>query len=89
MRIRTFWEHYASDDRLMPNVMLAVDEYLDDENPDYWNQQVEKLIAQAEENGSTWRIIEFTVPDANVVGAFRVPVSTFGSSNVMDGGPKT
>lgn len=70
MKIRTLWVNYGGD--TMPNVVLAVDEYLNDENPSYWTEHFDKETKEAEEGGYTWRVIELDIPEGAVLGAFQV-----------------
>lgn len=73
MKIRTLWVDYSSlGEQLMPNIVLAVDEYLDDENPAYWVEQFDKEVQGAQEAGYTWRVIELEVPEGMILGAFQV-----------------
>lgn len=71
MKLKTLWVNYGDD--MMPNLVLAVDEYLNDENPSYWIEHFEKETKGAEEAGYTWRVIELTIPEGAVLGAFSVP----------------
>lgn len=71
MKIRTLWVNYGDD--LMPNVVLAVDQYLNDENPTYWDEHFDKETKAAEEANYTWRVIELDVPEGAITGAFLVP----------------
>lgn len=71
VKIRTLWVNYGDD--MMPNVVLAVDQYLNDENPSYWGEHFGKETKAAEEAGYTWRVIELEVPEGAVLGAFQVP----------------
>lgn len=74
VKIRTLWVDYSSEgDSLMPNVVLAVDEYLDDENPKYWNEHFERERRAAEEAGYRWRVIVLEVSERAITGAFGLP----------------
>lgn len=73
VKVRTLWVDYSSPgESLMPNLVLAVDEYLDDENPHYWNEHFELERKKAEESGYAWRVVELMVPEGAVLGAFAV-----------------
>lgn len=48
MDVRTLWVDYSDPNRpgeLVPNIVLAVDEHLHDENPAFWDEQKAKLEA--------------------------------------------
>lgn len=74
MKVRTLWVDYSSaGEQLMPNLVLAVDEYLNDENPHYWEEHFERETKAAERAGYAWRVIELSVPEGAILGAFTVP----------------
>ena len=44
MKVRTLWVDYSGyPGELAPNIMLAVDEYLEEENPSVWDEEVARL----------------------------------------------
>lgn len=86
MRLRTLWVDYSErEGELMPTCMAAVDEYLDDSNPDFWYQELEKYRKEAEVGGFTWRIIDFELPEAVVAGAFKILDAPLEGGVVVDG----
>lgn len=73
VKVWTLWVDYSSEgEDLMPNLVLAVDEYLDDENPDYWVEHFELERRKAEEFGYSWRVVEMRVPEKAILDAFQV-----------------
>ena len=74
-RILTAW-HHDGDTALMPNLVLAADEYLMDDNPAYWD---EALAEEAPKWGVTTaelRLMWIVVPDKAVVDLFNPPEHT-------------
>lgn len=75
MKIRMLFVDYSGPgEELMPNLMLAVDEYLDEGNPSYWNEHFENERTSAEESGYAWRVFEVDVNENVIRNAFTIPV---------------
>jgi hypothetical protein len=71
MKIRTIWGQRA-DDGMMPELIDAWDEYTEEENPEDFDEALEKAKARTE--FVDIRIIVMVVPDRTILDAFKVPV---------------
>lgn len=86
MKIRMLFVDYSEPGHpVMPNVMLAVDEYLNDENPHYWNEHFDKERKAAEENGYAWRVFEVEVNEDVIRNAFAMTLVE-GKNMRLEGG---
>ncbi len=74
MKIRTIWYQYPESypGQLMPNLMDAADEYLDDDNPTYFQDKIvdaERLLSTGDI--SAFEIIVLEVDEESITDAFE------------------
>lgn len=71
-RILTAW-HHDNDPTLMPNLVLAADEWLMDANDRYWDDALADEARKWGVDVSAFRLMWITVPEASITGLFTPP----------------
>jgi hypothetical protein len=72
MKVRTMWVQVKGKD--VPEMVSAVDEYTDDDNPSWYVQDVEKQKSAYGSEALAWAEIVFDVPDTVFDKAFAPTV---------------
>lgn len=71
MRLRVAFIHYGQDPTIMPNVLVATDEYMEDEHgglPPYWFDMMDEAGAD-----DAVRDCFIEVPDSQILALFATP----------------
>lgn len=73
MRIRMLAIQYKQTypGEIAPNIMAVTDEYIDDENPDYFTDEVKKVLEEGGDDIASHAIVEFDVPIEQIDAALN------------------
>lgn len=60
---------------LRPEIVSLVDEVTQDENPDWWPEEIEKQKRSMEDEAERWVIVSTEIPDAEIARALYPEVT--------------